>query len=71
MKATLEFNLPEEQSDFYDATNGWKYKAVLQDFDRYLKSMIGSSLPTEDQIELVDQIRQKMWEMVNDEGVEI
>lgn len=29
MKATLEFNLPEDQEDFQDAQDGAKYKLVL------------------------------------------
>ncbi|MEI6297130.1 MAG: hypothetical protein WCO84_05855 [bacterium] len=31
MKATLEFNLPEDQNEFSDATEGYKFKLVLED----------------------------------------
>ena len=35
MKATLEFNLPEEQSDFDLAVNGAKAQSALYDMDQW------------------------------------
>lgn len=32
MKATLEFTLPEEQNEYDDAADGWKYRAAIQGF---------------------------------------
>ncbi len=31
MKATLEFNLYEEEQAHYDALNGWRFKGVISD----------------------------------------
>lgn len=31
MKATLEFNLPEESAEHTAAVNGWKYQAILDE----------------------------------------
>lgn len=31
MKATLEFNLPEEREEFETAQQAWKYKAALEE----------------------------------------
>ena len=31
MKATLEFNLPEEQHDYRAAIDGWKWRRVVSD----------------------------------------
>jgi hypothetical protein len=38
MKAILEFNLPEENSDFQAAINGHKYKSAHWEFDELLRS---------------------------------
>jgi len=37
MKATLEFNLPEDTVEHSDAINGTDYKFVLQDMDTTLR----------------------------------
>ena len=38
MKATLEFNLPEDKEDFDFATNGINYYSALVEFDQWLRS---------------------------------
>lgn len=39
MKATLEFNLPEEEQH-QDAIHGSDYKFVIQDLDSYLRAKV-------------------------------
>jgi hypothetical protein len=39
-KVTIEFNLPEEQSEYEVAHNAAKYLRVLTDFDQYLRNLI-------------------------------
>ena len=38
MKATLEFNLPEDQDDFNYANNGFNYYMALVEMDQWLRS---------------------------------
>jgi hypothetical protein len=38
MKAVLEFNLPEDQMEFDDATQGSKMRSVLVEMDQWLRS---------------------------------
>ena len=38
MKAVLEFDLPEDNSDFQAAINGNNYKNAIWDFDQLLRS---------------------------------
>ncbi len=38
MEATLKFNLPEEQEDFEQAINGYKWSRVVWDMDQHLRS---------------------------------
>jgi hypothetical protein len=37
MKAILEFNLPEGNTEFRNAINGVKLRSVFWDFDQYVK----------------------------------
>lgn len=38
MKAMLEFDLPEDNTDFQAAINGHNYKSAIWDFDQLLRS---------------------------------
>jgi hypothetical protein len=38
MKAILEFDLPEDNTDFQAAINGHNYKSAIWDFDQLLRS---------------------------------
>lgn len=38
-KATLTFQLPEEQEEHDFALNGWRYKAALTDLDERLRGL--------------------------------
>jgi hypothetical protein len=38
MKAVLEFDLPEDNTDFQAAINGHNYKSAIWDFDQLLRS---------------------------------
>ena len=40
MKATLEFNLPEDDHEFQMAIGGSKFHSVLWDMDQYLRGKI-------------------------------
>ena len=44
MKATLEFNLPEEQSEFERATKGGEAFLALWDIDMELRNMVKHGL---------------------------
>ena len=40
MKAILEFDLYEEQTEHNDALNGWKWKGVCQELDNHLRAKL-------------------------------
>ena len=40
MKATLEFNLPEEREEFETSVNAYRYKSALWELDNYLRGKI-------------------------------
>ena len=66
--AEIKFQLPEEQEEHYDAINGSRYRAALQDFDNWLRSMI----KYEDKFEIKTQeVRDRLREEVKGHGVEL
>jgi hypothetical protein len=38
MKVILEFNGIEEQEEYQNALNGWRYKAILHDIKQMIRS---------------------------------
>ena len=68
MKAILEFNLPDDQSDFELATNGYKWSVVAWELDQWLRSQIKYA-PEDMSQEVYDafqQCRDKLHEIKED-----
>lgn len=66
MKATLEFNLPEDNEDFNYATNGLNYYMALVEMDQWLRSEY-KYYGKEDMYE----VRQKLNEIILSNNVNI
>lgn len=69
MKATLSFQLPEENEEFGYATKGVLYSIVIHDLDQYLRGKLKYETLTDEQYKIYDEIRSKLHELVNDRGV--
>lgn len=61
MKATLEFNLPEEQEEYEDSMNGTMYKSKLLNIDNHIRGVLkhGHSFGN------VEEALQSIREMIN------
>ena len=72
MKATLEFNLPDDQDDFQDAVNGQKWRLMVWDFDQKLRSQLkyNDKLSSE-QYKVYEEIRDLLWEKIGEEGLSL
>jgi hypothetical protein len=66
MKASLHFNLPDEESEFTHATNGLKYHTFIFEFDNKLRSM---QKYQDVQSIAMDELRTMFYEMLNDYGI--
>jgi len=66
MKATLEFNLPEDKEDFDFATNGINYYSALVEFDQWLRSEYKYNGN-----EPMFEVRKKLNEFINENNVKI
>jgi hypothetical protein len=69
MKATLEFSLPEETQEHYDAVNGSAFKHCLIEIDQELRSFLkyGHDYKTADAA--LTRVREFLWECVNDNNL--
>ena len=73
MKATLEFNLPDDQIDFQDAVNGQKFRLLVWEFDQYLRSQTKYAPDTisDDTYKAYSDIREKLHEMLIEDGLSL
>ena len=66
MKATLEYNLPEEQEDFNYANNGFNYYMALVEMDQWLRT----EYKYNDKEEMYE-VREKLREIILENNVKI
>ena len=66
MKATLEYNLPDDQEEFNHANNGFNYYMALVEMDQWLRA----EYKYNDNEEMYEA-RVKMRQIISDNNVEI
>lgn len=70
MKATLEFNLPEDELDLSNAINGNKFKLILWDMDQHLRSIVKYS-ENEEEVRVAEELRDKLQEYFSQYNISI
>ena len=71
MKAILEFNLPEDQAEHYCAIKGQDMLNVLWELRTKLRAMMKYEELTSEQYEIVEQIQQSLFDMLNDYDINL
>ena len=71
MKATLEFNLPDDQDDFKLATNALNWYIVCWDLDQQLRAKTKYAPDTlpQDKYDAYQEIRDLLREYMSDRGL--
>lgn len=70
MKATLEFNLPDDIDEFNMITKGSKYYSTLWEMDQWLRSQIKyNENLTQEQHDVYEISREKLREFMSDNNV--
>jgi hypothetical protein len=69
--ATLNFQLPEEQEEFYLAAKGADWRMVLEDIDGYLRGRLKHEELTPDAAKALDEARQKLHEFLSERGLSL
>ena len=72
-KATIQYNLPEEQSEFDLANNASKYYSVLWDLDQYLRNFVKYPSDREDPIltDTMAKVRDELWKLMNEHNLDL
>jgi hypothetical protein len=66
MKATLEFNLPEEGEALTDARQGSDWKWAVDDLFNYLRSEIKHADHSAEEYAIFDKVREKLAEILEE-----
>jgi uncharacterized protein (DUF1800 family) len=69
--ATLTFNLPDEQEEFYLAAKGADWRIVLEDVDGYLRGRLKHEDLPEDVDKALDAARQHLHALVAERGLSL
>jgi len=69
--ATLTFQLPEEQEEFYLAAKGADWRCALEDMDGYLRGRLKHEELTPDADKALDEVRQKLHEFLQERGLSL
>lgn len=71
-KVTLEYTLPAEGEDFETAKNAQKWKCVVLDLHRELRSIIKYECDkSEDYIEAAERLKRKLFDCLEEEGLDL
>lgn len=73
MKATLEFNLPDNQHDFDCAIDGAKWMSAMWDLNEWLRSQTKYA-PDSQNADYTNGLiiaREKLHEILNEEGLKL
>jgi len=71
MKATLEFNLPEERQDHLDAINGTRWKILLSDFEQTLRNYVKYGHQFVDVDDCLIKLREELHQDIDGKGLSL
>lgn len=71
MKATLEFNLPEEREEYGLCNQASSLHCALWDFAQFLRGKIKYETLTEEQYAVYEEVRTKFYETLADHNLEL
>ena len=72
MKATLEFNLPEEDEQLETAVDAMRYKGIVTNILGWFRDQIKYNDKLDDNnVEILENAREEVLKMVNESGVDL
>jgi hypothetical protein len=71
MKAILKFDLPEENHEFLNATQGAKMRSVLWEFDQWLRSKVKYEDLNDDQYQVYQGCRDHLRTLLYEENIDL
>jgi hypothetical protein len=70
-KVTIEFNTIEEQHELELCINASKWYSIVWDYSEYLRTKIKYDELSDDAYKAIEEAREKLHELLNDEGLKI
>jgi hypothetical protein len=71
MKATIEFNLPDEDAEFYCATKGTAMLNALWEINTELRKLWKYEELNEDESNMVERIREQFFDILRDNDINL
>ena len=71
MKGILEFNLPEDQSDFDVASKGMSWRNVVWEIDQHMRDVIKYQPITDEQSTLLQGIKTELRDIIHSKGLNL
>ena len=71
MKAILKFDLPEENHEFLNATQGAKMRSVLWEFDQWLRSKVKYEDLNDDQYQVYQGCRDHLRTLLYEDNIDL
>ena len=73
MKAILEFNLPEDQSEFNNAIKGGDWKHVCWKMEQYLRAQIkyAPDEMSQEKYDALEEVREEFNSIMNQQDVDL
>lgn len=69
MKATLEFTLPDEQAEHYNAINGSTFRYCLQELEGELRNWLKHGNSFEDADDALAAVRKHLNDLIRDNDI--
>ena len=71
MKATLEFDLPDDNEEYHMANKGSDMYSAMWDFSNYLRSIYKHGNDFKDAEDAVEKIRERFYEELSNEDISL
>jgi hypothetical protein len=71
MKATLTFNLPEDEDKYCDAVNGSKMRTILWDVDQWLRAKMKYEELSDGEYDAFKETRDHLRRLLIEENIDI
>ena len=71
MKATLKFNLPEDQAEFDFAVQGSKMYSALWDISQELRTLWKYEELSDEEFKMVERTRNKFYEILDENQIKL
>lgn len=69
MKATLEFNLPEEWEEYNSATQGHEFVTAVRRYIYSLRRKLKHEIHDDEEARIVERCRAELYECLEEQGV--